>query len=118
MQEARNASERGSLVVGALLMVVISLALFPVPLVNGIVGGAVGGYKVGTARRALFAATLPALAVAVGLWIIFALFEAPVLGIFAGLALGLWIALADVGLFVGAAVGGAVADSRLRHQVA
>lgn len=107
---------RTSVVVGSAWMVVISLALFMVPLVNGIVGGAVGGYKVGTVKRALVAAILPAVVVATGLWGLFAFFDAPVLGFFAGTASAVFIALADVGLFIGAAAGAAVANAQLHHQ--
>lgn len=97
-----------SVFVGALWMVVISLALFFLPLINGLIGGIVGGYKVGTIGRALTAAVLPALVVAVGLWIIFVGFDAPIFGIVAGLAAGLLILLSDVGLFIGAAIGAAL----------
>lgn len=89
-------------------MVFLSLALFFLPLVNGLIAGLVGGYKVRGVARALAAAILPGIAVGAGLWIIFALFEAPVWGLLAGAAVGALILLSDVGLFVGAAVGGAL----------
>lgn len=87
-------------------MVFLSLVLLFVPLVNGLIGGAVGGYKVGGVGRALVAAILPAVVVGVGLWIAFAFFEAPVWGFLAGAAVGVIILLADLGLFIGAVVGG------------
>ena len=89
-------------------MVFLSLALFFLPLVNGLIAGAVGGYKVGGVGRALVAAILPAAVVAAGLWIVFAFFEAPVWGFLAGAAVGVIILLADVGLFIGAVIGGAL----------
>lgn len=107
---------KSSVVVGSLVMVGVSLVLFFLPLINGLVGGLVGGYVVGTVKRALVAALLPAVLVAVGLWLIFALAEAPVIGLFAGMAMGLWIVLADVGLFIGAAVGGALSSPRVQRQ--
>jgi hypothetical protein len=98
---------RSSIVVGSVWMVGITLALFFLPLINGLVGGLVGGYKVGGVGRALTAAILPAVLAAVGLWIIFAIFDAALWGILAGLTLGVVIALADLGIFIGAALGGA-----------
>jgi hypothetical protein len=79
-------------------------------VINGVIGGAIGGYKVGGARRAMLAAILPAAVVAVALWLIFALAEAPVWGILAGLTAAALVALADVGIFIGAAIGGALAN--------
>jgi hypothetical protein len=87
-------------------MVGISLLLFFIPAVNGFIGGLVGGYRIGGVGKALLAAILPAFIVSVCLWVIFTLLQAPVLGLMAGLAVGLLIFLADLGIFVGAAVGG------------
>jgi hypothetical protein len=101
-----DAPRRSSVFVGALWMVVLSLALFFLPLLNGLIAGVVGGYKVGGVGRALVAAILPSVFVGAGLWIIFALFEAPVWGMVAGFAVGLLILLSDLGLFIGAAIGG------------
>ena len=95
------------MIIGSLWMVLLSLALFFLPLVNGLIAGVVGGYKVGGVRRALLAAVLPAIVVAAGMWIAFALFDAPLWGILAGMAVGILVLLADVGLFIGAAIGGA-----------
>lgn len=100
--------ERRSVVVGALWMIGLSIALFFLPLVNGFIGGLVGGYKVGTVGRALLAALLPAAFVALALWVLFAVFQAPVVGLLAGAAVGIWILLSDVGIFLGAALGGAI----------
>jgi hypothetical protein len=100
-----------SVIFGSLVMVVVSLVLFFMPLINGLIGGIVGGYLVGNVKRALLAAILPAVLVAIGLWIIFGLFEAPVLGLFAGLAVGMWILITDLALFIGAAIGGGLASS-------
>jgi hypothetical protein len=108
----RPSEERSSVVVGSLYMVVISIALFFVPILNGLVGGLVGGYKVGGVRRALIAAILPAIVLAIGLWIILALLSAPIIGFFAGAALGVIVLFADIGLFIGAAIGGALSNRR------
>lgn len=101
---------RSSIVAGSLWMIGVTLVLFFLPLINGVIGGLVGGYKVGGVRRALTAAILPAVAAAVGLWIIFAIAEAPVWGFLAGLTAATLVVLADLGIFIGAAIGGALAN--------
>jgi hypothetical protein len=103
---------RSSIVAGSAWMVLISLALFFVPLLNGFVGGLVGGYKVGTVGRGLTAAVLPAGVVAVGLWVLLALAELPLLGMLAGVAIGLAVVFSELGLFLGAMVGGLLASNR------
>lgn len=54
-----SGSERSSVVGASLRMVGVSLALFFLPAINGLIGGLVGGYK-GGMSRALVAAILPA----------------------------------------------------------
>src|SRR5690606_26452801 len=108
MAELRDSS----ILASSLWMIVISLLLFFVPAINGLVGGAVGGYKAGSAGRGLTAAVLPSIVVGLSLWGLFALFDAPVLGFFGGLAIGLWALISSVGLLIGAIVGGAVAPAR------
>lgn len=102
-----------SLVVCALWMVIISVLLFFLPVINGLIGGGVGGYMAGSARRGLGAAVLPAIAAGIGIWLLLAVFNAPVLGFFAGLAFGLWALISSIGLLIGALIGGAVAPGRL-----
>lgn len=98
-----------SLIVGSLLMIGVTLLLFFIPAVNGFIGGLVGGYKVGSVKRGILAALLPAVVAGIGLWIITALLSAPIVGMFAGAAVTVIIALSEVGLFIGAVVGGALA---------
>jgi hypothetical protein len=81
-------------------MVALSPALFFVPGLNGLIAGLVGGYLVGSFGRALAAAVLPALIVAVGLWMLLAAMGMPILGFFAGGAITVLIVLAEVGLFL------------------
>ncbi len=100
--------DRKSIVIGSLWMVGLSLLLFFLPLINGFVGGLVGGYKVGGVGRALMAAILPAIVVAAGLWILLAVLDAPLIGLVAGATLGLLVLLSDLGLFLGAGIGGAM----------
>lgn len=108
---------RASVVTGAAWMVGLSLLLFFLPIINGLVGGFVGGMKVGGVKRALTAAVLPALIVAVGLWILLAILDMPIFGLVAGVAIGMWVLLSDLGLFIGAAIGGAVGTPHHRRRV-
>lgn len=101
-----------SIFVSSLWMIVISLVLFFLPALNGLIGGAVGGYKAGSAGRGITAAVLPSVVVGISLWGLFALFDAPVIGFFGGLAVGLWALISSIGLLIGAAIGGAVAPAR------
>lgn len=105
-------SQDSSIVVSALWMIVISLLLFFLPAINGLIGGAVGGYKAGSAGRGLSAAILPSLIVGAALWGILAAFERPILGFFGGLAVGLWALISSVSLLIGAALGGVMAPER------
>jgi hypothetical protein len=93
-------------------MIGVSLLLFFIPAVNGLIGGAVGGYKAGSAARGLTAALLPSIIVGLAIWGILALFDAPVLGFIGGLAVGVWALFSSLGLLVGAVAGGALAPSR------
>ncbi len=113
-QRSSHTVQRGngssSVIVGAIWMVVISLLLFWLPAINGLIAGAVGGYKVGSVRSALIAAILPAIIVAAGLWLLLIALDLPLLGIVAGFAVGILILLADVGLFLGAVIGGVLGN--------
>ena len=84
------------------------------PDLSLLAGGAVGGYKAGSAPRGVSAAILPSVIVGLLLWLIFALFDAPVLGLFGGLAIGVWALISSVGLLIGAAIGGMIAPDRGR----
>lgn len=115
MEDVRMRRGNASPFMAAVVMVAISLVLFFIPLINGLIGGLVGGYMTGSVRRGLIAAIIPAIAVAVGLFLLLLLFEAPIVGVFAGLAGGVLVLLADVGLFLGAALGGSLAQSGRRR---
>lgn len=101
--------EGTSVVASALWMIGISLVLFFLPAVNGLIGGAVGGYKAGSLGRAVSAAILPAVVVGLATWGLIALLDAPVLGLISGVAVSIWALLSSIGLLIGAAIGGAVA---------
>ncbi len=97
-----------SIAMGAVWMVVLSLALFFVPGINGLIAGLVGGYLVGSLGRAMASAVLPALIVAVGQWVLLAAVGMPILGFFAGAAITVLIVVSEIGLFLGAALGAIV----------
>src|SRR5690606_20293773 len=108
MAELRDSS----ILASSLWMIVVSLLLFFVPAVNGLVGGAVGGYKAGSAGRGIMAAVLPSIVVGLSLWGLLAWYDRPVLGFFGGLAVGLWALISSVALLIGAAIGGVLAPNR------
>ena len=97
---------RGNVVTASLLMVGITLVLFFLPFINGLIGGAVGGYVLADVKRAVLAAILPAVLVSLLLMGIFALFGSPIVGIFAGMTAAALVFFADVGIFIGAVIGG------------
>lgn len=103
-----------SILASSLWMIVITLVLFFLPAINGLIGGAVGGYKAGSAARGVSAAVLPAIVVGFSLWGLLAYFDRPVLGFFGGLAVGLWALISSISLLVGAALGGVFAPDRNR----
>lgn len=104
-------AERSSIVASSIWMIVVSLLLFFLPAVNGLIGGAVGGYKAGAVGRALGAAVLPAVVVGLGLWVLLALLDLPIIGFISGIAVGLWALLSSIGVLLGALIGGALAPS-------
>ena len=109
--------DRTNIIAASAWMVGISLILFFLPLLNGLIGGAVGGYKAGSPSRGFMAALIPAVVVGALLWAVFALFGGPVIGFLAGAAAGVLVLLADVGLFIGALIGGYFAETRGPRRV-
>lgn len=114
LSSAKNPHSHTGTLLGAVWMVVISLALFFLPGLNGLIAGLVGGYMIGSVGRAFTAALLPALIVAAGLWALLILVGLPVIGFLAGTAVTILIASSEVALFVGAFLG-AVAHRFLDH---
>jgi hypothetical protein len=105
--------KKANVVTGAVWMIGISLVLFFLPVINGLIGGFVGGYKVGTPGRAVGAAILPAIVVALGLWLLLIVLGLPLVGFIAGTTVGILILLSDIGMFVGALIGGAVSPHKV-----
>jgi hypothetical protein len=108
MAQVRNSS----IIASSFWMVLVSLMLFFLPAINGLIGGAVGGYKAGSAGRGIGAAVLPSIIVGLLMWGIFAVFDAPLIGFIGGMAVGIWALLSSIGLLIGAAIGGAISPSR------
>jgi hypothetical protein len=108
MAQARDSS----ILASSLWMILISLLLFFLPAINGLIGGWVGGYKAGSVGRGMGAAVLPSIVVGAVLWIALASYGRPLLGFFGGLAVGLWALISSVGLLIGAAIGGVMAPDR------
>lgn len=108
-----------NVVEGSLWMIGVSLVLFFIPMLNGLIGGFVGGYRVGSVKKAMMAAFLPALVIAVGLWLMFTALGLPVAGFFTGITIAMLVVLSEVGLFVGAFIGGMAGEQNLlfrRHE--
>ncbi|HEX5515478.1 MAG TPA: hypothetical protein VFY81_13860 [Gammaproteobacteria bacterium] len=100
--------QRSSVIGSSLWMVGVSLVLFFLPALNGLIGGVVGGYKAGTVGRALSAAVLPAIVVFFGVWGLMAMFDHAVIGFLSGIAVGIWALISSIGLLIGALIGGAI----------
>jgi hypothetical protein len=101
-----------SIVASSLWMIVISMLLFFLPAINGLIGGAVGGYKAGSASRGITAAVSPSIVVGLLMWGLLALFDAPFIGFLGGLAVSIWALVSSIGLLIGAIIGGVIAPAR------
>ncbi len=102
--------DRGSILAGAMWMLVISLVLFWLPLIGPLIGGIVGGKRAGGVGDAILAAFLPAILVAAFVGIFGALIGLPLVGLISGVATFIAVAGAIIGpLLVGAVIGGLMA---------
>ncbi|EAU63137.1 hypothetical protein STIAU_0677 [Stigmatella aurantiaca DW4/3-1] len=88
-------------------MVFISLITFFIPLLNGLLGGAFGGYHAGQMKRALGAALVTSILVPAILLSAYALAGPHLVRLFSGLGTWGWIGLHVTGTFLGAAAGAA-----------
>ena len=101
-------------VAGSLWMFAITMALFFLPVESGMIAGVIGGYRVGTTRTAVMAALGPLILVSFLLWMVLSLVPIPLMGSTPSqAALALLITLTDLGLLVGAAIGGTLAQNRI-----
>lgn len=102
--------DRGSIIAGAMWMLVISLVLFWLPLIGPLIGGIVGGKRAGGVVAGIIAAFLPAILVAAFVGVFGALIGLPVIGLISGVATFIAVAGAVIGpLLVGAVIGGLMA---------
>lgn len=105
------ADETGSVVAGALWMLVLSILLFWLPFFGPLIAGVVGGKSAGGVGSGILAALLPA--VVVGVLLFFfgtALTALPIVGaIFAAVGFFMMVALAIGPLLLGAIIGGLLA---------
>ncbi len=102
--------KQGSIGAAMVWMFVISLLLFWLPVLGGLIAGFVGGRKAGGVGSAILAVFLPGIIFFVAIFLLAAtLIGIPLIGVAAGLG-GLWLGVLHVGpLLVGAIVGGATA---------
>jgi hypothetical protein len=107
---APPAPAQGSLAAAMAWMLVLSLLLFWLPLLGMFIAGLVGGKKAGSVGTAIVAVLLPALVVAVAMFLLAtALTGMPVLGVIAGFGAGVLVVANVVPLLAGAVVGGILA---------
>lgn len=98
-------------------MVALSLVFAFLPLVNGLVAGGVGGYLAGSTKRALLAAALPVVVVALALGLALEAAPTPFFGWFARLTPGSVALLSAAGVVIGALLGGYIAANRENEQL-
>ena len=87
-------------------MMILAVGLSWLPILGPLIAGFVGGRMIGEEKRALGVALIPAVALAVVLWLILAAFDLPVLGAVAGLGALIVVAVQEIPLLVGAWFGG------------
>ncbi|HVM19292.1 MAG TPA: hypothetical protein VM307_04960 [Egibacteraceae bacterium] len=100
-------TREGSTGSGALWMLILAVLLSWLPVLGPLVAGFVGGRMIGEQRRALSVALLPAVALALVIWLILAIFDLPVLGAVAGFGALVVVAVQLLPLLAGAWFGGA-----------
>ena len=100
-------TRQGSIMAGAMWMLVISLLLFWLPFVGPLIGGIVGGRKAGGVMSAIVAALVPAIVVGLLLLVTATLLTGlPLIGMVAA-AGGFVLVAAQVGpMLLGAILGG------------
>lgn len=100
----------GSILLAMVWMFVISLLLFWLPILGPLIAGIVGGKAAGSAGRGFWAALIPAIVMALLLFLFgTALTGIPILGLVAGLGIFLVLVFQSPALIVGAIIGGLIA---------
>jgi hypothetical protein len=107
MSVERSPGQSSSLFLAGGVMLVVSLLLFWLPVLGPLIAGFVGGRMAGGIGRALALAMLPAIALGLVIALVVAAFDLPALGTVTGIGVFVVVAVQDVPLLTGAAVGGA-----------
>ena len=102
----------GSVAKAAAWMIGLSILLIWLPIVGPFIAGVVGGREAGTVGKGLVAALVPAILLGLLVGVVLALFDLPLIGTIAGIGVLLWVAFEDIPMFIGAAVGGFLAERR------
>lgn len=104
----------GRVLLGAVVMLVLSIGLSWLPFVGPFIAGAVGGFFCRSAGRALLVAVLPAFLLGVFVWWVGDALEHAIAGFLFGVATMVLVLVHEAGLVAGALVGGLVASNRRR----
>lgn len=105
----RGSTQTDALLRGGLVMLGLALLLSWLPALGPLIAGGVGGRVVGEPKRAVLIALVPAVLLAVMLWLLLAAVDLPVLGAVAGVGVLLVVAVQEIPLLVGAWFGAATA---------
>ena len=109
---------RDSSALASFWMGFLTLLIFFVPGLNGLLAGFVGGYRLGTGGEGARAAVLPALGCFLFLWMMLVWYQLPLVGWIPGVPRELWAFLSAAAILPGAALGGRVAHVQLDHRLA
>jgi len=97
-------TERKQMVRSSIWMALVSLLLSPLPVVNGLVAGLIGGYRIGNLRRAMLGAAISGVVFGLLAWLVLSLTLPHLLGASA-VAVLVWVLVSEAGLLSGAAIG-------------
>jgi len=100
-----------------LIMFVLSLLLGWLPIIGPAAAGWIGGLQAGTVGAALVAAVVPAVIVTALVWLLGIVFDVAFVAALVGIGLFMVLVIGALPLFVGAYIGGAMAESRARRAV-
>ncbi len=96
----------------SITMGLLTASLFFIPIVNGVVGGAVGGYKVASPLQAVYVVLVVIPPLAIVLYLIYSTAGAPVFGVPYHPSVITLISTGCVGLLLGAVLGGIAGAAR------
>lgn len=108
---ATHETDTDSIAIASLWMVGLGILLAWIPVIGPAIAGFVGGRKAGSPGRAVIAGIIPAVILGAIIGLILALFDLPIIGTLAGLALAIAVVVDAVPLLIAAAVGGWVDEA-------